>query len=163
MIIGIPKEIKTHEYRVGMTPSGVAELKNDAHTILVEAGAGEGSGFTDNEYLDADADIVDKETIFERSELIVKVKEPLPSEYHLMKEGLAIFTYLHLAPNPELTQLLHTKKNNRPRIRNPAKEWYAAVTGPHERHSRKNGSSCRILLSSEAAWGKRGSSYRDCR
>jgi alanine dehydrogenase len=110
MIIGIPKEIKTHEYRVGMTPSGVAELKNDAHTILVEAGAGEGSGFTDNEYLDADADIVDKETIFERSELIVKVKEPLPSEYHLMKEGLAIFTYLHLAPNRELTQLLLRQK-----------------------------------------------------
>jgi len=110
MIIGIPKEIKTHEYRVGMTPSGVAELKNDAHTILVESGAGEGSGFTDNEYLDADADIVDRETIFERSELIVKVKEPLPSEYHLMKEGVAIFTYLHLAPNRELTQLLLRKK-----------------------------------------------------
>jgi alanine dehydrogenase len=110
MIIGIPKEIKTHEYRVGMTPSGVAELKLDGHTILVESGAGEGSGFTDNEYLDTDADVVDRETVFERSELIVKVKEPLPSEYHLIKEGVAIFTYLHLAPNRELTQLLLRKK-----------------------------------------------------
>jgi alanine dehydrogenase len=110
MIIGIPKEIKTHEYRVGITPSGVAELKNDGHTILVESGAGEGSGFIDNEYLDVDADIVDKETVFEKSELIVKVKEPLPSEYPLMKEGAAIFTYLHLAPNRELTQVLLDKK-----------------------------------------------------
>ena len=110
MIIGIPKEIKSNEYRVGMTPSGVAELKNDGHTILVESGAGEGSGFTDNEYLDTDADVVNRETVFERSELIVKVKEPVPSEYTLLKEGVAIFTYLHLAPNRELTQLLLRKK-----------------------------------------------------
>jgi alanine dehydrogenase len=110
MIIGVPKEITTHEYRVGMTPSGVAELKNDGHMVLVESGAGEGSGITDNEYLDTDADIVDKKSVFEKSELIVKVKEPLPSEYPLMKEGAAIFTYLHLAPNRELTQVLLDKK-----------------------------------------------------
>jgi alanine dehydrogenase len=110
MIIGIPKEIKTHEYRVSMTPSGAEELKRDGHTILVESGAGEGSGFADNDYLDTDADIVDRKTLFERSELVVKVKEPLPVEYSLLKEGGSIFTYLHLAPNRELTQLLLKKK-----------------------------------------------------
>ncbi len=110
MIIGIPKEIKTHEYRVGMTPSGVAELKRSGHTVLVEKGAGEGSGFDDEEYLRADADIVDRKTVYSKSDLIVKVKEPLPEEYDLIREGQAIFTYLHLAPNPELTDLLIAKK-----------------------------------------------------
>ncbi len=110
MIIGVPKEIKTHEYRVAMTPSGAGELKRAGHTVLVEGGAGEGSGFTDNEYMDADADILDRKSLFESSDLIVKVKEPLPAEYDLMKENGAIFTYLHLAPNPELTRLLLKKK-----------------------------------------------------
>lgn len=110
MIIGVPKEIKTHEYRVGITPFGVEELKRDGHTILIETGAGEGSGFSDDEYLQLDADIVDRETLFKKSGLIVKVKEPLPSEYDLIKEGQAIFTYLHLAPNRELTELLLNKK-----------------------------------------------------
>lgn len=110
MIIGIPKDIKKQEYRVGITPFGVEELKKDGHTILIETGAGEGSGFSDNEYLNADADIVDRETIFKKSDLIVKVKEPLPSEYDLIREGQAIFAYLHLAPNRELTELLLNKK-----------------------------------------------------
>jgi alanine dehydrogenase len=110
MIIGVPKEIKTHEYRVGITPFGVEELKRDGHTILIETGAGEGSGFSDDEYLKADADIVDRETVFKKSDLIVKVKELLPQEYDLIREGHAIFTYLHLAPNRELTELLLNKK-----------------------------------------------------
>lgn len=110
MIIGIPKDIKKQEYRVGITPFGVEELKKDGHTILIETGAGEGSGFSDDEYLKADADIVDRETIFKKSDLIVKVKEPLPSEYDLIREGQAIFTYLHLASNRELTELLLNKK-----------------------------------------------------
>lgn len=110
MIIGVPKEIKRHEYRVGMTPSGVAELKRAGHTILIERGAGEGSGFPDEEYLRADADIVDRESLFSKSDLIVKVKEPLPEEYDLIREGQTIFTYLHLAPNPQLTDLLIAKK-----------------------------------------------------
>lgn len=110
MIIGIPKEIKRHEYRVGMTPSGVAEIKRTGHTILIEKGAGKGAGFEDDEYLKADADIVDRKTIYERSDLIVKVKEPLPEEFDLIKKGQAIFTYLHLAPNRELTDLLISKK-----------------------------------------------------
>ncbi|WP_333652044.1 alanine dehydrogenase [Dissulfurispira sp.] len=110
MIIGIPKEIKKEEYRIGITPFGVEELKRDGHTILIETSAGEGSGFTDEEYLNADADIVDRETAFKKSDLIVKVKEPLPQEYNLIKDGQAIFTYLHLAPNRELTELLLNKK-----------------------------------------------------
>lgn len=112
MIIGVPKEIKTHEYRVAITPFGAEELKRDGHTILIETGAGEGSGFSDDEYLQADADVVDKETIFKKSELLVKVKEPLPPEYALLREGQAIFTYLHLAPNRDLTELLLRKKIN---------------------------------------------------
>jgi len=110
MIIGIPKEIKKEEYRVAITPSGASELKQNGHTVLIETGAGTGSGFSDNDYLDADADTVDKETLFKKSELIVKVKEPLPDEYVFFREGQAVFTYLHLAPNRQLTGFLLQKK-----------------------------------------------------
>jgi len=110
MIIGVPKEIKKEEYRVAVTPLGVEELKRDGHTVLVETGAGEGSGFTDNEYLRADADVIDRESLFKKADLIVKVKEPLPPEYDLIREGQAIFTFLHLAPNRELTELLLDKR-----------------------------------------------------
>lgn len=110
MIIGVPKEIKKEEYRVAVTPFGAEELKKDGHTILVETGAGEGSGFSDEEYLQADADVVDRKTVFKKADLIIKVKEPLPPEYELFREGQAIFTYLHLAPNRELTELLLKKK-----------------------------------------------------
>ncbi|UCG78404.1 MAG: alanine dehydrogenase [Nitrospirota bacterium] len=109
MIIGCPKEIKSEEYRVGITPDGASELKRDGHTLLIEEGAGAGSGFSDDEYLKADADIVDRRSIFKSADLIVKVKEPLPPEYDLMKEGQALFTYLHLAPNRELTDVLLRK------------------------------------------------------
>lgn len=110
MVIGIPKEIKKEEYRVAITPAGVEELKRDGHVILVEAAAGEGSGFSDEEYLGADADIVDRGVVFGKSDLIVKVKEPLPSEFELLREGQAVFTYLHLAPNRDLTELLLKKR-----------------------------------------------------
>jgi alanine dehydrogenase len=110
MIIGVPKEIKKEEYRVGLTPEGVEELSRDGHALLIENGAGEGSGFPDEEYLRAGADIVDRTTLFHRAELIVKVKEPLFSEYDLIREGQTIFTFLHLAPNRELTELLLRKK-----------------------------------------------------
>ena len=106
MIIGVPKEIKRHEYRIGLTPAGAAELNRDGHTVLVEAGAGEGSGFGDEAYCRAGAGICGREELFGRSELIVKVKEPLPAEYDLLREGQALFTYLHLATNPPLTELL---------------------------------------------------------
>lgn len=110
MIIGVPKEIKKEEYRVGLTPDGVEELRREGHTLLIEKGAGEGSGFSDEEYVRAGADMVDRRTLFEKAELIVKVKEPLPQEYDLLREGQAIFTFLHLAPNRELTELLLRKK-----------------------------------------------------
>lgn len=110
MIIGIPKEIKKEEYRVAVTPAGVAELKQSGHTVLIEPLSGEGSGFSDDDYLAVDADIVDKETLFKKSELIVKVKEPLPEEYAFFREGQAVFTFLHLAPNHELTEFMLRKK-----------------------------------------------------
>ena len=110
MIIGIPKEIKKEEYRVAITPTGVTELKQDGHTVLIETDAGKGSGFSDDDYLAADADIVDKATLFKKSELIVKVKEPLPDEYDFLREGQTVFTYLHLAPNRQLTEFLLRKK-----------------------------------------------------
>ncbi len=110
MIIGMPKEIKKEEYRVGITPAGAAELKRHTHTVLVETGAGVGSGFSDEEYLEADADIIDRATLFSKAELIVKVKEPLPQEYDLLRKRQALFTYLHLAPNRELTDILLKKR-----------------------------------------------------
>lgn len=110
MIIGIPKETRKEEYRVAITPSGVRELKKSGHTILIETNAGTGSDFSDDEYLQADADVIDRKTLFEQAELIVKVKEPLLSEYDLLRDGQALFTYLHLAPNRELTELLLRKK-----------------------------------------------------
>ncbi len=106
MIIGVPKEIKREEYRVGISPAGVKELRKDGHTVLIEEGAGQGSGFADNEYLDADADIVSRDSLYQKSDLIVKVKEPLPSEFELYRERQALFTFLHLAPNWQLANHL---------------------------------------------------------
>lgn len=110
MIIGVTKEIKTEEFRVGLTPVGARELAESGHAVVVETGAGAGSGFADDEYRRAGAEISGRETVFARADLIVKVKEPVPPEYPLLREGVAIFTYLHLAPNPELTKLLLSKK-----------------------------------------------------
>ncbi|HUL01000.1 MAG TPA: alanine dehydrogenase [Nitrospirota bacterium] len=110
MIIGIPKEIKTEEFRVGITPVGVHDLRQDGHTVLIEPNAGVGSGFLDKEYQQAGAEVIEKNKLFNQSELIVKVKEPLPPEYGLLKDGQALFTYLHLAPNRKLTEVLLKQK-----------------------------------------------------
>jgi alanine dehydrogenase len=109
MIIGVPKEIKEHEYRVGVTPSGVKELAKGGHRIIVEKSAGAGSGFPDGDYQLAGAEISDKEKLFADSELIIKVKEPLPDEYGLLHDGQALFTFFHLASNPELVKVLLEK------------------------------------------------------
>ncbi len=111
MIIGVPKEIKEAEARVAMVPSGVQALTERGHTVLVEKGAGEGSGIPDDEYIRAGATIVeDAEGVYSRAELIVKVKEPLEKEYPLLKEGTTLFTFLHLATKRELARTLIQKK-----------------------------------------------------
>ncbi len=114
MIIGVPKEIKDHEARVGLLPSGITMLREAGHEVLVEAGAGLANSITDREYGEAGALIVPSapET-WSRADLVVKVKEPQPAEYGFFREGLVLFTYLHLAPLPELTdRLIETKVNS---------------------------------------------------
>jgi alanine dehydrogenase len=107
MIIGVPREIKDHEFRVGLTPGGARALAQAGHRVLVEAGAGVGSGLEDAQYKTAGAELVaDKPALFERADLIVKVKEPLESEYPLFRKGQALFTYLHLAADRRLTEAL---------------------------------------------------------
>jgi alanine dehydrogenase len=107
MMIGVPKEIKDHEYRVSMTPDGVRALCTAGHAIWVESSAGEASGFSDEEYRKAGAQIASsEEEVFQEAELIVKVKEPLASEYNLFRHGQTLFTFLHLAASLELTRAL---------------------------------------------------------
>ncbi len=107
MLIGVPKEIKNNEYRVGLTPAGVRELVGHGHQILVQTRAGHGIGLDDEHYEAAGAEVVEgPEEIFERAEMIVKVKEPQPKECRMLREGQTLFTYLHLAPDPEQTRLL---------------------------------------------------------
>lgn len=103
MIVGVPKEIKDQEFRVSMTPGGVRMLCEAGHRVLVETGAGEGSGFADAEYRAAGADIVPDAAAAWGAGLVVKVKEPLPSEYAFLRPELTLFTYLHLAADRELT------------------------------------------------------------
>lgn len=106
MIVGIAREIKAQEYRVSMTPQGVRCLQQDGHQVLVEHGAGAGSCFPDDDYRLAGGRLVDRQALFVESELLIKVKEPLPAEYDLLRNDLTIFTYLHLAANRQLTDLL---------------------------------------------------------
>lgn len=110
MRIGIPKEIKNNESRVAITPSGVMQLIHHNHEVFVETGAGLGSGFTNEAYQKAGATIVNEAKDAWSMEMVMKVKEPIPSEYHYFREGLILFTYLHLAPEPELTKHLVEKK-----------------------------------------------------
>lgn len=107
MVVGIPKEIKTEEYRVGMTPMGVKLLTLKGHKVLVQAGAGLGSGFPDTMYKEAGAElVVDAASLYGKATLIVKVKEPLESEYPLLRSDHILFTFLHLAANETLTKTL---------------------------------------------------------
>jgi alanine dehydrogenase len=110
MIIGVPKEIKNNENRVGMTPASVAAFKNYGHEVLIEAGAGLGSGFSNEDYAGAGAVIVSSAVEAWSADMVIKVKEPLPEEYGYFREGLLLYTYLHLAPEPELTKSLVDKK-----------------------------------------------------
>lgn len=110
MIIGTTKELKNHEYRVGLTPDNVAAFVADGHTVYVETNAGVGAGFPDDEYIAAGAIIKDTpKEIFDIADMIVKVKEPEECEYDLLREGQILYTYLHLAPNAPLTDALIKK------------------------------------------------------
>jgi len=107
MIVGLPKEVKDNEYRVGLVPAGVKALTSGGNRVLVETKAGDGSGITDQEYLNAGGEIVSTaDEVWSLAEMVVKVKEPIASEYHFLREGLILFTYLHLAPARELTRAL---------------------------------------------------------
>ncbi len=107
MIIGVPREIKANEHRVGLVPSGVRAFIRSGHEVLVEAGAGLGSGIDDSSYVGAGAAVVDRAAeIFERAEMVIKVKEPQPAEYPLLRKGQILFTYLHLAPDKPQTEAL---------------------------------------------------------
>ena len=110
MKIGVPKEIKNNEYRVAMTPAGVMTLTGVGHQVVIEAGAGAGSSFTDEDYNRAGATIVNTAAEAWDADMVMKVKEPLASEFAYFREGLILFTYLHLAPEPELTRALLDKK-----------------------------------------------------
>lgn len=124
MIIGTAKEIKNNENRIGLTPAGAEALVKAGHRVLVEQNGGVGSGFSDESYQTVGAEIVaDKKKLFDTAEMMIKVKEPLPEEYDLFHEGQVLFTYLHLAPEPELTKALLAH-----RVTGIA---YETVTGPN--------------------------------
>ena len=107
MLIGVPKEIKNHEYRVGLTPASVRELTSRGHTVLVQTGAGAAIGLDDAQYVAAGAQISpDAASVFAQAEMVVKVKEPQPAECALLRPGQILYTYLHLAPDPEQTAAL---------------------------------------------------------
>ena len=107
MLIGVPKEIKSHEHRIGLTPAGVSELISAGHNVMIQKGGGDGIGISDDEYGIMGANIVvSAEEIFGQADLLVKVKEPQPKECKMLRPGQILFTYLHLAPDPFQTELL---------------------------------------------------------
>ncbi len=111
MIIGVPKEIKDNEYRVSLTPGGAYQLVKDGHRLLIEQAAGEGSGFSDGEYAEVGAELLaNAADVWRQADLIMKVKEPLPQEYGYLREGLILYTYLHLAADEQVTNELLAHK-----------------------------------------------------
>ncbi len=111
MIVGVPKEIKNNEYRVALVPAGIRTLVENGHQVIVQHTAGEGAGISDAEYEAAGAKIVpNSDIVFKEADMIIKVKEPLPQEYPMLRNGQLLFTYLHLAPAPELTKALLRQK-----------------------------------------------------
>ena len=105
MKVGVPTEIKTDEYRVSLTPSGVRELVDHGHEVIVQEGAGEGSSISDADYVEQGARILpDAPSVFAEADMIIGVKEPQPEEVAMLEPRHTLFTYLHLAPNPELTR-----------------------------------------------------------
>jgi len=110
MIIGVPKEIKNNENRVAITPAGVMSFVSNGHTVIIEKDAGIGSGFTNEDYVRAGAQIIERAAdVWAQADMVMKVKEPLPNEYEYFRPGLVLFTYLHLAAEPELARALKEK------------------------------------------------------
>src|SRR5262245_51110128 len=123
MRIGVPKEVKEHEYRVAITPIGVHELVSRTHEVVIQTGAGAGSSISDEDYVAAGATIIDTaDEVWGIAEMVLKVKEPIADEYHRMHEGQLLFTYLHLAAGKALTEELLT--------RNVTAIGYETVQGP---------------------------------
>ncbi|MDS2173233.1 alanine dehydrogenase [Nesterenkonia sp. CL21] len=123
MIIGVPTEVKNNEFRVALTPAGAVDLTRRGHTVLIQAGAGEGSGFSDEDYRGAGAELVpDVDDVWGRAELVLKVKEPQPEEFPRMRQGQVLFTYLHLAAEPACAAAL--------KERGVTAIAYETVTGP---------------------------------
>ena len=121
MRVGVPKEIKNNEFRVGLTPGSVREYVASGHSVMVETGAGAGIRCADEVYQAAGATIApDAETVFRDSEMIVKVKEPQPVEYARLREGQILYTYLHLAPDPEQTAGLIKFRRDRESLTKPS-------------------------------------------
>ena len=110
MRVGVVKEIKPDEYRVALTPAGARELRQRGHDVLVETGAGTGSAFADDEYARVGARIATVDEVWQTADLLLKVKEPITSEYDRLREGQVLFTYLHLAASRELTDALIRRK-----------------------------------------------------
>ena len=113
MLVGVPREVKDHEYRVAITPAGVNEFTRHGHEVVVQAGAGVGSSIPDDDFSAAGARVVPTaEQVWQQSDLVLKVKEPMPSEYALMREGQVLFTFLHLAASQQCTQALLDNRND---------------------------------------------------
>lgn len=131
MKIGVPREIKNHEYRVAITPAGAHELTRHGHEVFVEQGAGLGSAIPDEDFTDAGAKILDgPDEVWAEGDLILKVKEPIAAEYHRMRRGQTLFTYLHLAASRECTDALLSALRHRDRVRDrPAPERGTAAAG----------------------------------
>ena len=128
MLIGVPKEIKNHEYRVGMTPDAVQEAVHHGHQVVVQTGAGTGIGCDDKAYQAAGAEIVaDAKTVFARADMIVKVKEPQPEECKMLRAEQLLFTYLHLAPDPDQAAALQKSGDRKSTRLNSSHEWISRM------------------------------------
>ncbi len=137
MKIGVPAEVKNHEYRVAATPAGVHELVRHGHDVHVQRGAGLGSHIPDEEYLAAGAKIVETaDEVWAESEMVLKVKEPIAEEYHRLREGQVLFTYLHLAASRPCTDALPGEPHHRHRLRDGPGRRLAAAAGPDVRGGR---------------------------
>ena len=162
MRIGVPKEVKNHEYRVAITPIGVHELVAHGHEVFVEKDAGVGSQIDDAEYVAAGAKIIDTaDDVWGEAEMVLKVKEPVAEEYHRMREGQVLFTYLHLAADQPLTEELLKRKVTGDRLRDRAAALgLAAAALPDVRGRRLPGAAGRRALAAEGPGRPRGAARR---